>query len=674
MSQLQLIKEVFNNFKGSKSDRAYADIKSIIDFWNNPNKCRRCEHYHWSYEKCPSNDRCNRCNEKGHRGTVCNNITYIYNLSYECGCFKWSVEHQRGLSTTKYSTHCCVCHKPKKIYKMQISKDKKRARCNECKNKDERKNNETNKRQTTPPLSPKPNKKNMYEKLDEELETELCNSPEQMDIDPQEESSRQATRRNNDEETTVKKRPKCTCWLRTNKWCEKHEHTPVLTALGLCLSCEELPKGIEENTLTKQNKDEPLQCLKCYRYIDWWSTKATCLKGGYVYCQDCYNKMESDVSIEFYDKQDVKRCLIHFMCLIFDSKMARRRYNEMDREIQIELENKLFAKDLKEFRCQECENVGTMWHNGCEILCKKCDATQTLERDQQNNQFFLKLAGRVIQEKTGIAVTDTNIIKEKKIEKPKLTYEEEEMEKLKDIINQKERENDYIRDHYQKKLKQQEEEFSKRLSEIQTISHQMNENFEKLKETVLIKENRIQELNDTIAQQNQQLEKQQQEIFELGKINQDYFKTIEMLNQQIIYGNQCLNTANLNVDLVVHTTNQNTDQASATTSRLIGPIHIIEYTNENFKRLFEMKNKLDRYEEDNKWTTQLIEITDLIPNLDIYEEIKSYNNQIKPMEIIKETNESKIEEIEEETWSKNSKQNMTTEIPDVFKDLIDIDF
>ena len=155
MSQLQLIKDIFKNMKGSKSDRAYADIKSIIDFWNNPKKCRRCEYYHWQYARCPTNEQCNRCNEKGHRGTVCNNVTYIYNLSYECGCFKWSVEHHRGLSTTKYSTHCCMCHKPKKIYEMQISKDKKRTRCNECKNKDEKKNNnELNKRQTTPPSSP----------------------------------------------------------------------------------------------------------------------------------------------------------------------------------------------------------------------------------------------------------------------------------------------------------------------------------------------------------------------------------------------------------------------------------------------------------------------------------------------------------------------------------------
>src|SRR5437016_14453428 len=103
----------------------------------------------------------------------------------------------------------------------------------------------------------------------------------------------------------------------------------------------------------------------------------------------------------------------------------------MESEIKIELENKLFCKNIKEFTCQTCQARGTMWYNGCEILCKECDTKQTLERDQQNDQFFIKLAGRVIQEKTGIVISDTKIIKEKKIEKPKLTYEEEEIEKLK---------------------------------------------------------------------------------------------------------------------------------------------------------------------------------------------------------------------------------------------------
>ena len=90
----------------------------------------------------------------------------------------------------------------------------------------------------------------------------------------------------------------------------------------------------------------------------------------------------------------------------------------------------------------------------------------------------------------------------------------------------------------------------------------------------------------------------------------------------------------------------------------------------------------DIYEENDKWTSQLIEVTDLMSDWEIYKEVKNYNNQIKPMEIIEET---KIEEIteeinkiedenKEETWSKDSKQNMTTEIPDVFKDLINLDF
>ena len=87
MSQLQIIKNIYNNWKWYKNDNSYYDLKSIIEFWNNPNKCKRCEQYHWFQEKCPSNKRCNRCNEEEHRGTVCNNITFIYNLTYECDAF-----------------------------------------------------------------------------------------------------------------------------------------------------------------------------------------------------------------------------------------------------------------------------------------------------------------------------------------------------------------------------------------------------------------------------------------------------------------------------------------------------------------------------------------------------------------------------------------------------------
>ena len=148
-----------------------------------------------------------------------------------------------------------------------------------------------------------------------------------------------------------------------------------------------------------------------------------------------------------------------------------------------------------------------------------------------------------------------------------------------------------------------------------------------------------------------------------------------------MHGNQCLYTANMNVDLIVHDTNQNTDQVSATTSPLIGPIHDINYTNENFVKLFKLKKKLDIYEENDKWTSQLIEVTDLMSDWEISNEVKSYNNQVKPMEIIEET---RIEEIieetnetennKEETWSEDSKQNKTTKIPDVFEDLINLDF
>src|SRR5436853_1152698 len=366
------MKDIYNNWRWYKNDNSYYDLKSTIEFWNNPNKCKRCEQYHWLQEKCPSNKRCNRCNEEGHRGTVCNNITFIYNLTYKCGCLQWSVINKRSVAQTKYSTHCCVCHEPKKIWEMQVSTDKKRVRCNECKNKEEKRNNE--KRRMTPPSTPPPNKKNMYEKKDEEQKVELYDSPEEMDVDPKEENSNQTMKQNTNEETTVTiiKKPNCTCWQNKTKkhdWCEKHQHKPHIGPLGECLLCNKSPK-IEEthkNIITKEDKEELLRCLKCNRYIDWWSTKAKCLAGSYTYCQSCYNKIESDIDIEFYQEKDAKRCPVHMTCLLFISKMARKRYHDMDGEMQIELENKLFHKDIKECMCPTCERIGILWYDGNEI-------------------------------------------------------------------------------------------------------------------------------------------------------------------------------------------------------------------------------------------------------------------------------------------------------------------
>src|SRR5436305_6000193 len=260
-------------------------------------------------------------------------------------------------------------------------------------------------------------------------------------------------------------------------------------------------------------------------------------------------------------------------CLLFISKMARKRYHDMDGEMQIELENKLFHKDIKECMCPTCERIGILWHDGNEILCKKCDKRQTLQRDQQNDQFFLKIARKVITEKTGVELanpieTNEKGKKKEEIKVPKLTYEEEEIEKLNDIIKQKNRENDYIRDHYKKELGKQKGDFTKQMTEIKTNSQKLNESLDQLKNEVSTKENRIQELNDTIAQQNQRIE-------ELQQLNQDYYKIIE---------------------------------------------------------------------------------------------------EIKIEEIIEKANKTENEDNKEETWSKDSKQNMTTEIPNVFEDLINLDF
>ena len=87
-----------------------------------------------------------------------------------------------------------------------------------------------------------------------------------------------------------------------------------------------------------------------------------------------------------------------------------------------------------------------------------------------------------------------------------------------------------------------------------------------------------------------------------------------------------------------------------------------------------MKNKLDKYISEDIFAKQFMDIEKYFPNLVIS------NNQDEPMEIFEET---EVEEVSnEETWSKNSQQNVTVKIPRVFekeedkneKLLIDLDY
>lgn len=647
MSQLQLIKEIFeraqknpNNYHQIK----YSQVKTIIKFWEDPYQCKKCGIYHWQYEDCPPFGcalGCNRCNNLEHKGTVCNNTTYIYNITFECGCYPKSVREQRVLADSQISSHCCVCHKPQRIWEMQISKDQRRARCEECQEKSK------DGRNITPPISPKLIKRNMYEELDEDLANI-------MDIDPKEECSEQTMTT----EEIKSKRVKCICWSGAKgNYCKKHDHKPDIFG-DRCLNCEKLPKRELKEQIPKLNNDLNLSCSLCNQYIHWRGTKAKC-QAGYYYCQECYKKVGIKMDDEDYIDDEVKRCHLHISCLLFQSKEARRRYNNLDEQTLIELHNSLFCKDLKECTCQTCNKRGTLWHNGCETLCKYCDKVQKLERDQQNDQFFLRMANRIITEKTGIITAPGTIEKDKKVsqelpetlekdEKPfethdlnivdepflthdlKLVISYTKYEKLKLQLEQQKRENEYIRDHYQNKLKEQDDQFSKQLDEIQIRVKQLNERSDQMTKIIESKDNRIQELNNTIAQQNQQIEK----INEVNEMNQTYSKIIDQLNNQINTGNQYLFMANANIDNAVN------EQNSATTTPFLGPIYDPEFANENLEKLFNQKCKLDEYilkekqaeETLKKVESQLINIDDIMPNWRVQDGIIN-NNTVTPMEI-----------------------------------------
>ena len=82
----------------------------------------------------------------------------------------------------------------------------------------------------------------------------------------------------------------------------------------------------------------------------------------------------------------------------------------------------------------------------------------------------------------------------------------EEYIKMKELLEQKERELGYMREHYQKKLEEQD------------IVHQ---------EIMEVKDKRIQELNDTIAQQNIGIENNNeylnQSVDTISQLNKYFF-------------------------------------------------------------------------------------------------------------------------------------------------------
>src|ERR1051325_1443050 len=389
--QLRIIKQMYNevlNRKDINPDRfqvEFKEIEDIIRFWENPNKCRECKFYHQKNRSCPNTryiNECNRCGSNEHLGTVCNNTTYISNRSYYCGCDYIKIKTYRREYRAIIGTHCCSCLKPYKITEMQISDKKILARCQHCRKESERREDEQmrNKRTITPPPSPRPEKKEKETerdprkqypcekcgKLDYNDICGLCARAEyyenheeydpydpliDMEIDPKKEKS--IIRINEDlmleeshdkpESSKTQQKNKCTCWNHYSRFCEKHQHEPMIED-GRCLLCPKSSIIVQANQKAKEN----LKCSACYTYIDHFAMKTKC-QAGDSYCRKCYKNIQNKIE---EDDEEMKRCPKHYQCIVFESKAARKRFNDYDHEIQIQLLDKIFKEDLKECACK----------------------------------------------------------------------------------------------------------------------------------------------------------------------------------------------------------------------------------------------------------------------------------------------------------------------------------
>src|SRR5215204_6080933 len=131
-------------------------------------------------------------------------------------------------------THCCMCLEPCNLTKMQPSKYGYKARCEDCKRKAE----ENSKRRITPPMSPIPPKKGK----EKEEDIIIYDSPEDIRDDPMEEVLPIITY-NQPEESRVQK-PKCSCWNRYSRFCEKHQHRPMIEN-EKCMMCPKIENVIK---------------------------------------------------------------------------------------------------------------------------------------------------------------------------------------------------------------------------------------------------------------------------------------------------------------------------------------------------------------------------------------------------------------------------------------------
>jgi hypothetical protein len=567
--QLRIIKHMYNevlNRRDINPDRfqvEFKEIEDIIRFWENPNKCRDCKFYHQKNRSCPNTRyirECNRCGSNEHLGTVCNNTTYISNRSYFCGCDYIEIKANRRKYQAIVGTHCCSCLRPYKITEMQISDKKILARCQYCREESERREDEQmrNKRTITPPPSPRPEKKER-ETYENHEEYDPYDPLIDMEIDPKEERS-SIINVNEDliydqpESSKTSQKSKCTCWNYCSKFCEKHQHQPRIED-GKCLLCPKSSNVIQANQKAKEN----LKCSECNVYIDHFAMKTKC-QAGENYCRKCYKDIQNKIE---EDDEEMKRCPKHYQCIVFESKAAKKRFNDYDYEVQVQLLDKIFKEELKECTCSTCFKVGTLWLNGCETLCKNCDRVEKLERDEKNDKFYLKIARKVIEAKVEMKTADKKInISEAPItvqintneekQKEEVIITNEEYNKMKELYEQKERELVYMREHYQKKLEEQE------------IIH---------KEIINIKDKRIEELNNTIAQQNISIENGNEYFNQLTTTNNQLKNLVEELYASI-------DQTNVGIDLLV-----NESQDSCTTSPIVGPIREHEYLVKNAQAL-----------------------------------------------------------------------------------------
>jgi len=142
---------------------------------------------------------------------------------------------------------------------------------------------------------------------------------------------------------------------------------------------------------------------------------------------------------------------------------------------------------------------------------------------------------------------------------------------MQEMIAQKDRELEYMRDHYKRQL------------EEQNIEHQ---------EALRKKEERINILNDTIAQQNIKIEKVEEENYLKLLTEQRYVESIDQLNKTIAELYNALSSTHIGIDLLIH----EDKIVDGSTSPEIGPIHKQEFLFKNAETLRDFKEKANLYD------------------------------------------------------------------------------